>query len=88
MNLQTGKSGIYTTKTIEADNQDCFNIFQVWGCSFNKKVLEFQRPEPLKLTTDNYFDEIKTIYNDKGDASWTYGLKLTSQNWLKTCWDR
>jgi CRISPR/Cas system CSM-associated protein Csm3 (group 7 of RAMP superfamily) len=69
MNLQTEKSGIYTTKTIEADNQDCFNIFQVWGCSFNKKVLEFQRPEPLKLTTDNYFDEIKTIYNDKGDAS-------------------
>lgn len=69
INLPTEKNGIYTTKTIKSDAFGWLDIIQIWVDRFNDEVMKFQRSESIKLTADNYFDDIKDIYSDKGDAS-------------------
>lgn len=65
----TGISGIYTTKTVQSTDKGLTDMMQNWLKYFIDKTSNYQRPESIRLTTDNYFDDVKDIYCSKGGTS-------------------
>ncbi len=56
------KSGVFETMTAQGGTDTWRTVAQPWVKAFRDKVLEFNRPEDLKLREDSYFGKVDALY--------------------------